>query len=73
MSEDSQIVSRVDFFEQIHHEFLYLKGYGTYAYINCRDVDRLYDTYLHQQKAMTNSLTQQPGEVNFIRSFIKSL
>lgn len=73
MSNDSQTVSRVDFFEQIHHEFLYLKGYGTYAYMSCRDVDRLYDTYLQQQQAMTKSLTQQPSEVSFIRSFIKSL
>ncbi len=68
-----QVKHRVNFFEQLHQEFLYLKGYGTYAFINARDVDQLYDSYLSHQKALTASLTQQYNEIGFMRSFIKSL
>lgn len=73
MLEAPSPVSRVEFFEQFHHECLAIKGYGTYAYIDCRDVDQLYDTYLRQQQFMVRPLAPQVTEVSFIRSFIKSL
>lgn len=64
---------RVEFFEQLHQQFLYMKGYGTYAYVTPYDVDRLYDTYMAQQKSLTVSLTPQPSEISFIRAYIKSI
>lgn len=73
MLEDPAISHRINFFEQIHHEFLYLKGYGTYAYMTPRDVDLLYETYRAQQKTLAASIVPQMSEVSFIRSFIKSL
>lgn len=69
---ESNAVKRISFFEQVHQEFLYLKGYGTYAYITSHEVNRLYDAYLAQQNSIASCITQQP-EVAFIRSFIKSL
>lgn len=76
MLEDPAISQRINFFEQIHHEFLYLKGYGTYAYMTPHDVDLLYETYQAQQAQQARfaeSITPQISEVSFIRSFIKSL
>ena len=73
MLEAQNTLHRVEFFEQIHQQFLYMKGYGTYAYVSPNDVDRLYDTYMAQQKSLTISLTQQPSEVSFIRAYIKSI
>ena len=73
MLEEQQAKQRNDFFEQLHQQFLYIKGYGTYAYITPHDVDQLYDSYREQQKALISSLSRQHTEINFIRSFIKSL
>lgn len=73
MLEDQAASQRVSFFEQIHHEFLYLKGYGAYAYMTSHDVDLLYETYKTQQATLAASITSQISEVSFIRSFIKSL
>lgn len=70
---EEQVASRINFFEQLQHQFLYIKGYGAYAYITSRDVDQLYDSYIVQQEKLAASLTPQPSEVSFIRSFIKSL
>lgn len=70
---DEQTASRMNFFEQLHQQFLYLKGYGTYAYVTPNDVDRLYDAYISQQNASSKSHTCQFSEVSFIRSYIKSL
>lgn len=61
---------RINFFEQLHQQFLYLKGYGTYTYIGANEVDQLYDSYRAHQHA---SGLSQHAEINFIRSFIKSL
>ncbi len=73
MSNAEQYSDRFKFFEELHQQFLYLKGYGTYTYISSHEVDRLYDSYLEQQKAMLPSLSRQHSEINFIRKFIKSL
>lgn len=73
MLEDPAVSQRINFFEQINHEFLYLKGYGTYAYMTSRDVDLLYETYQAQQARIAESITPQISVVSFIRSFIKSL
>jgi hypothetical protein len=70
---DSQTRQRISFFEQLHQQFLYLKGYGTYAYISANEVDQLYDSYLRHQQAFASSLSPQHLEINFIQSFIKSL
>lgn len=70
---EPQASQRIDFFEQLHQQFLYLKGYGTYAYISPHEVDKLYDSYLEHQQALASSLSMQRVEINFIRSFIKSL
>ena len=71
MSEEEKTRQRTDFNEQVHQQFLYLKGYGTYAYIPAHAVDELYESFLTHQKKLTSSV--QHSEVNFIRSFIKSL
>jgi len=73
MSEEQNISQRIDFFEQLHQQFLFLKGYGTYAYISAHVVDELYESYLEQQGILTSSLSRQHSEINFIRAFIKSL
>lgn len=73
MLEDQIASQRIDFFEQIHHEFLYLKGYGAYAYMTSHEVDKLYESYMAQQVSIATSITPQTSVINFIRSFIKSL
>lgn len=73
MLEDQVLSQRIDFFEQMHHEFLYLKGYGTYAYLTSHDVDLLYESYMAQQVSIAGSITPQASVVSFIRSFIKTL
>ncbi|MCQ8103043.1 hypothetical protein NP590_02895 [Methylomonas sp. SURF-2] len=73
MLEDQIASQRVDFFEQIHHEFLYLKGYGAYAYMTPHEVDQLYESYLAQQVSIAAAITPQTSVISFIRSFIKSL
>ncbi|MGR8930810.1 MAG: hypothetical protein ACU836_09230 [Gammaproteobacteria bacterium] len=73
MLEEQIPCKRHDFFEQLHQEFLYLKGYGTYAYMSSYDADRLYDSYLEHQKTVIPPITCQHTEINFIRSFIRSL
>ncbi|MCK9604914.1 MAG: hypothetical protein M0R33_00505 [Methylomonas sp.] len=73
MLEDQAVSQRINFFEQIHHEFLYLKGYGAYAYLTPHDVDLLYETYKAQHTTVAASINPQISEVSFIRSFIKSL
>lgn len=72
MLEADNIVDRVNFFEQLHQEFLFIKGYGTYAYISPREVNQLYDSYRaqHQHIACT---TPHSTEINFMRSYIRSL
>lgn len=70
---ESKTASRMSFFDQLHHQFLYMKGYGAYAYVTPNDVDRLFDTYITQQNALSQSLTPQLSEVSFIRAYIKSL
>jgi len=72
MSEEEKTHQRINFFEQLHQQFLHLKGYGTYAYITAHAVDELYESFLTHQKEQTLSV-QQHAEVNFIKSFIKSL
>lgn len=64
---------RINFIEQVHQEFLHMKGYGTYAYITSSDVNELFDAYRTHQHAIASSITQQSPEVAFIRSYIKSL
>ncbi|MGY6274877.1 hypothetical protein [Methylomonas sp. MgM2] len=73
MLENQNIVRRIDFFEQLHHEFLYLKGYGTYAYITSDTVDQLYESYLEYQKTLMPSINHRHSAIDFIRRFIKSL
>lgn len=73
MQDEQQPPERINFFEELHQQFLHLKGYGTYAYISANEVDRLYDSYLEQQKALVPSLSFQHTEISFIRKFIKSL
>ena len=73
MSADQHFSHRINFFELLHHQFLYLKGYGTYAYITPQDVDQLYTSYLMHQSSLIPSLNQQEDEIRFIRFFIKSL
>ncbi|MCQ8130083.1 hypothetical protein [Methylomonas rivi] len=73
MLEDQVASQRIDFFEQMHHEFLYLKGYGTYAYLTSHDVDLLYESYMAQQVSIAAAITPQTSVVGFIRSFIKTL
>lgn len=73
MSEAIHHKNRPTFFEQLHQEFLYLKGYGTYTYITPRDASQLYDTYCAQQQSIASCITQQKNEIAFIRSFIRSL
>ena len=68
---ESKAASRMNFFDQLHHQFLYMKGYGAYAYVTPNDVDRLFDSYITQQTNL--SLTPQLSEVSFIRAYIKSL
>ncbi len=62
---------RIRFFEQLHQEFLFLTGYGTYAYINSYDADKLYEAYLEKQ-ALSNADFGIDKQINFIRDFIKS-
>ncbi|ATG89834.1 hypothetical protein MKLM6_1590 [Methylomonas koyamae] len=62
---------RLQFFEQLHQEFLFLTGYGTYAHINSRDVDRLYLDYLAEAQA-TGAELRQDNQISFIRSYSKS-
>lgn len=64
--------ARSAFTEQMHDEFLYLKGYGTYAYMSSVEVSRLFDTYLDQLERLS-STTHIQHEHIFMRSFIKSL
>jgi hypothetical protein len=73
MIENQKASQRTDFFEQLHQQFLYLKGYGTYAYITAHAVDQLYESYLEQQKNLNPTLSYQHSEIDFIRRFIKSL
>lgn len=73
MIENQNPNQRIDFFEQLHQEFLYLKGYGTYAYITAHAVDQLYESFLEHQKHLSSSLNQPYSDVDFIRRFIKSL
>ena len=70
---ESKTTSRMSFFDQLHQQFLYMKGYGAYAYVNPNDVDRLFDSYITQQNVLSQSLTPQLSEVSFIRAYIKSL
>jgi hypothetical protein len=72
MLQEEKNIDRVSFFEQLHQEFLFIKGYGTYAYISPRDVNQLYDSYRaqHQHIACTTPLST---EINFMRSYIRSL
>ena len=64
---------RINFIEQVHQEFLYMKGYGTYAYISSHEVDVLFDAYRGQQQVISTSISRLSPEVDFIRSYIKSL
>lgn len=64
---------RVNFVEQVHQEFLYMKGYGTYAYITSNDVDDLFDAYRLHHHSIKHCVDRQLPEVAFIRSYIKSL
>ena len=64
---------RMNFFKALHQQFLYLKGYSTYTYITSHDVDQLYDCYIAQQQKLVPSISRKRSEINFIRSFIKSL
>ena len=73
MLETKDASHRTEFFEQLHHEFLYLKGYGTYAYITAHAVDQLYESYLVHQKTLVPSISRQLSQTDFIRTFIKSL
>lgn len=73
MTTQQEASQRMNFFEALHQQFLYLKGYGTYTYITSHDVDQLYDCYLAQQKELMSSISRQHSEINFIRTFIKSL
>lgn len=70
---ESKTSNRMSFFDQLHHQFLYMKGYGAYAYVTPNDVDRLFDSYITQQKVLSQSPTPQLSEVSFIRAYIKSL
>lgn len=64
---------RVNFVEQVHQEFLYMKGYGTYAYITSHDVDDLFDAYRLHHHSIKHCVDRQLPEIAFIRSYIKSL
>ena len=68
MSEEDKTTQRIKFFEELHQQFLHIKGYGTYAYISANEVDQLYDSYLEQQKAVLPS-----ADLNFIKTFVKSI
>lgn len=73
MLDKQQAKQRSDFFEQLHKQFIHLKGYGAYAYITPHDMDQLYDSYREQQKALISSLSRGHTQINFIRSFIKTV
>jgi len=73
MSEEQKNSHRINFIEQLHQQFLYLKGYGTYAYITAHAADELYESYLMHQKTLAPSFNPQHSEISFIRSFIRSL
>ncbi len=64
---------RINFIEQAHQEFLFMKGYGSYAYISSHDVNELFDAYRLHQHGIESSITRHSPEVGFIRSYIKSL
>ncbi|BBL59218.1 hypothetical protein MKFW12EY_28310 [Methylomonas koyamae] len=62
---------RFQLFEQLHQEFLFLTGYGMYAHISGRDVDRLHLDYLAEAQAIGAEL-RQDNQISFIRSYINS-
>ena len=72
MSETDKSVNRIRFFEQLHQEFLFLKGYGTYTYISPKDVNQLYDAYCSHHHNIPCT-TPQNSEITFMRSYIRSL
>ncbi|WP_347987905.1 hypothetical protein [Methylomonas sp. AM2-LC] len=73
MNKASLLHERAGFIEQLHHEFLYLKGYGTYTYITPKDASNLFDSYLIHENNISSAITQQQAQICFIRGFIKSL
>jgi hypothetical protein len=64
---------RSDFVEQLHHEFLYLKGYGAYTYISPTDASNLFDSYLMHENNISSAITQQQAQISFIRAFIRKI
>ena len=73
MKANTLTTDRANFIEQMHHEFLYLKGYGTYTYISPNDASNLFDSYLMHENNISAAITQQQSQISFIRAYIKSL